>query len=333
MSTVGIIVISAASGIGVAAFIYGLIRKASRVSWTGWQVLVLFALTFLLDVIPMPAGRASFWITAGAFLGLLGLDLLLGGLIRAQVMKCEHPNKHMVRLSRVSGGVCALMNAALLFGVLISLALAVCFVLPSYPAFLSPVFASSVWRNFLSRHVYDLFIITVCFLFVRMGLRVGFVRALYYLLMLALTFVSFFGAILLATKVGVFAGWGAWLARKMTFVGPAAASVLGHGVFALLFFAVLFAAVLLLGWLLHKGLRRALDCRTFGMISSILLFLIFLAVFFAVMCGLYYGVYYLISREIQPTVTLAAKYAARLFTSSPLSAAFYLYNPFLLFLG
>ena len=150
--------------------------------------------------------------------------------------------------------------------------------------------------------------------------------------MFALTFASFFGAILLATRVKVFAGWGTALAGKIKFVGPAAASVLGHGLFAFLFFAVLFAVVMLFGWLLHKGLRRMLDCRALGMISAILLFLIFLAVFLAVMCALYYGVYFLIARDAQPTVTLAAKYAERLFTSSPLSAAFYNYNPLLLFL-
>ena len=87
MSTVEIILISAASGVGFAAILYGIFRKASRVSWLGWQVFILFALTFLLDVISLPEGMESFWITAGVFLGALGLDLLLGGLIRMFVMR------------------------------------------------------------------------------------------------------------------------------------------------------------------------------------------------------------------------------------------------------
>ena len=239
----------------------------------------------------------------------------------------------MVWLSRILGALCALVNAALLFGVLASLALSVCSVLPTVPDFLTPVYESSVWQEFLSKHIYDLFVITACFLLVRMGLRVGLVRALYYLLMLALSFASFFGAILLATRVDVFAGWGASLAEKMTFVTPAGASVLGHGVFALIFFAVLFAVVMVLGWLLHKGLRRALDCRTFGMISAIILFLIYLAVFLAFMCGLYYGVHMLITQNVNESITTIAEYVERLFTSSPLSAAFYNYNPALLILG
>ena len=172
MSTVGIILISAASAIGVAAIIYGLIRKSSRVSWLGWQVLPLFALTFLLDVIPLPAGMPSFWITAGVFLGALGLDLLLGGLIRSRVMKCEQPSKNLVRWSRVSGAVCALMNAVLLVGVLAGVALSVCYVLPTVPGFLAPVYASPVWR-FLSKHIYDLFVITACFLLCAWGCAWG----------------------------------------------------------------------------------------------------------------------------------------------------------------
>ncbi len=332
MDVIGIVLIVAAAVVVASAFIYGLFRKSSRISWLGWQVFALFALTFLLDVVPLPEGDLSFWITAGVFLAALALDLLIGGLIRARMMKCEHPNKHLVRLSRFLGGLCAIVNVLLLAAVVVSVFLSVFYVTPFYPAFLADFYETILWVDILSPHLYDLFIITVCFLFVRAGLRVGFVRALYYLLMFALTFASVGGAILLCTKVSVFADWGAWLGEKMTFVPPAAGAVLGHGVFALLFFAVLFAVAMLLGWLLHKGLRRALDCRTFGMISAILLYIIFLVVFLAVMCGLYFAVYSLVGQNLSPLLTSFAECAEQLFTSSRLSAAFYNYNPFLLLL-
>ena len=311
MDVIGIVLIAAAAVVVASAFIYGLFRKSSRISWLGWQVFALFALTFLLDVVPLPEGEISFLITAGVFLAALGLDLLIGGLIRARMMKCEHPNKHMVRLSRFLGGLCAIVNVLLLAAVVVSVLLSVFYVTPVYPAFLKDFYETILWVDILSPHLYDL----------------------YYLLMLALTFASFFGAILLATKVSVFAGWGAWLGEKMTFVPPAGGSVLGHGVFAILFFAVLFAIALTLGWLIHKGLRRALDSRVFGMVSAILLFLIFLAVFFASMCGLYYSVRLLVTQNVNPLVTSFAECAEQLFTSSRLSAAFYNYNPALLILG
>ena len=37
---------------------------------------------------------------------------------------------------------------------------------------------------------------------------------------------------------------------------------------------VLFAVVMVLGWLIHKGLRRALDCRTFGMFAVVIVILL-----------------------------------------------------------
>ncbi len=340
MSTIEIILISASAGVGGLSLLYGFFRKASRVSWVGWQVFALFALTFLFDVITPPEieeGGWYFWTVAGVFAGALGLDLMLGGIIRARMINCELPYKSMVWWSRILGALCALMNAALLFSVIASFALAIFGVTPAYPEFLQPVYESSVWTDFLSKHIYDLFIITVCFLFVRAGLRIGFIHAVYYLLMAALTFASFFGAILLVTKVGFFANWGAALSAQFGSLPPTAASVLGYGLFALLFFAIFFAVVLVIGWFLHKGLRRALDSRTLGIISSVILFLIFLAVFFAAMCGLYYGVAYLVQ-----TVTSQFEFMGEfaigemiegLFTSSPLSAAFYWYNPFLPILG
>lgn len=331
MSTIEIVLIVAASVLGLAAIIYGLCRKASRVSWIGWQVFALFALTFLLDVVPLPAGSASFWITGGVFAAALALDLLIGGLIRMRILKCAKPNKHLVRLSRVSGAVCSLLNIALGFGMFAAAALAVCAVLPARPAVLEPLYASGFWQNFLARHAFDLFIITLCFVFARAGLRLGVIRGIYYLLMFALSFASFVGAILLATRVSFFANWGASLASLFTGLSPAGASVLGHGLFALLFFAILFAVVMVLGYFLHKLLKKAIDCRPVGIISAVLLFLLFLFVFLASMCAVYYGVAYLttMTQESLAPVVSAARYAGEVLRSSPLSAAFYNYNPFM----
>ncbi len=336
MSVIEIVLIVAASVIGVAALVYGFFRKASRVSWIGWQVFLLFACTFLLDVIPMPEGSLGFWLTAGAFVLLLGLDLLLGGLIRSLMLK-SNPGKHVRRLSRVSGALCSLLNIALLFAMFASLAFAVLGAMPTPPAALAPVLESAVWKNFLAKHALDLFLIAFCFVFTRAGLRLGVIRGIYYLLMYALTFGCFVGSILLATKVGFFANWGAALASCFTSLGPAAASVLGHGLFALLFFAVMFAVVMLLGWLLHKGLKKLIDVRPVGLISAILLFLLFLAVYLIFLCALYYGVAYLAGGMTQQFEFMGefafGKMLESLLTSSPLSAAFYLFNPLKLLLG
>lgn len=335
MGIVEIILIVAASVIGVAAIVYGFFRRASRVSWIGWQVFLLFALTFLLDVIPVPEGMLGFGVTVGVFVFALCADLLLGGIIRSCIMKCSNPPKYAVWLSRVSGALCCLLNIALLFLSLASAAFAVIYVLPSYPAAFASFFGSALWQNFLSRHIYDLFIITLCFVFTRAGLRLGVVRGLYYLLMLALTFVSFFGAVALVVKVPVFESWGSALGGKFEGLGllPSAASFLGHGVFVLVFFIVMFAVSMLLGALAHWGLRRLISCRPLGLVSAILLFILFLVVFFGAMCGIYFGVHFLtVGQFAESAIGSAAQLAERLLTSSRLSAIFYYSNPLLLIL-
>ena len=51
----------AAGVLVLAVFIYGIVRKFTRVSWLSWQVLIVFAVTFLLDLVPVPAGGWSGW--------------------------------------------------------------------------------------------------------------------------------------------------------------------------------------------------------------------------------------------------------------------------------
>lgn len=336
MGVVGIVLIVVACLSAVGSVIYGVFRKASRTSWIGWQVFLLFAFTFVLDAVPASKqGSAYFWLVLVFFLLLLGADIGLGEFIRDRVMKHEHPTKREVVFSRIFGAVCALMNIFLLFAVLGGLVFGILAALPSQPAALASFFGSGFWRNFLSRHAYDLFVIAVCFVFIRSGLRLGLIRGIYYLLMLSLTFGCFLSAFLIATK-GV-PGWGEGLGAKFTTLSPAAGAALGKGLIGFIFFALFFAAVMGLGALLHWGLKKLLDHRPVDLTSNIILCVLFAFVFFAMALAVNYGVAYLAAQTAGGGAIGAAggvlQRVEALFTSSPFSAALYRCNPFVALLG
>lgn len=338
MGTIGIVLISVAAVAAASAFVYGFFRRATRVSWAGAQIALLFGLTLLLDLIEPPAESDLYiWLVVGLFGVALAGEFLFDALLRKFLYGRLRPKQKggAVVCGRIFGGLISVVNVAVFLAAVLGLALGVIDALPSPPELFTEVLESGVWRNFFAEHFYDLFFVAVCFLFVRAGLKLGVLRGIYYLLMFALTFAGAVGAYLLATQVGVFEGWGAALAGKFGSLSPATATVLGHGIIALAWFIVIFAVISVIGFLLHWIIRKLLNCAPLGIVASVLLGILFFAIFLAVTFALDYGVAYLAAQAGGDLEALGpyAEGAVAFFTSSPLSSAFYLYNPFLSLLG
>ena len=59
--------------LALAALLYGIFRKFTRVSWLSWQVLIVFAATLLAGVLPTPASQwGGFALAAGLLAGARG---------------------------------------------------------------------------------------------------------------------------------------------------------------------------------------------------------------------------------------------------------------------
>ena len=60
------IAIGAGCALTALALVYGIFRKSSEMSWTGWEILILFALSFVLDAV-RGSGLLVFLCAAGGF--------------------------------------------------------------------------------------------------------------------------------------------------------------------------------------------------------------------------------------------------------------------------
>ena len=81
-STLFIVAIVLACVVAVGAFIYGVIRRLSRMSWAGLQIPVIFGLTMLLRFVPAAMGSSlRFSITVGGFFAITVCVLGLGALV------------------------------------------------------------------------------------------------------------------------------------------------------------------------------------------------------------------------------------------------------------
>ena len=69
--------------LALAAFLYGIFRKFTRVSWLSWQTLLVFAATLLLGFFPVPSGAwGGFAVAAALLAGTSAVVLILGGIVR-----------------------------------------------------------------------------------------------------------------------------------------------------------------------------------------------------------------------------------------------------------
>ena len=85
------IVIVAACVLVALAFLYGVIKKFSRMSWLGWQTTLLFAATLPLGFLPeTQKGTLLFCLAAGGLLAVTALIFLIGAVLRTPFLALEY---------------------------------------------------------------------------------------------------------------------------------------------------------------------------------------------------------------------------------------------------
>ena len=345
-----ILLIMAAAFAGVAvlgALVYGIFRRFTRVSWLSWQILIVFSATLLLGVVDLPAtGWVCFAVVGGALFGVSALVLAVGGGARfGMLAHAGSPPVFIAVCNRLLGGITALLNAAV--GI-VCVAAPVLAALPFFgvqPAVLAPLYENAAWQAFAGR-AFDLLLVAVCMLLVRAGYRIGLVRSLWTVLMLALALGAVVLSAFLALRVPFLRSFAGTIAGTFGQMNAAAAQVLGTVIVALICFAVFLVIIILIGLLVNLLVKKLRGPLVLGVIDGVLMAVVFGALFFVLVCGVNTGVWFLASGmltdaaasasesllDVAEQVTRVGQTIRSFLTASPLSAILYTGNPLLLVL-
>jgi len=342
MSTPLLIVLIVSCVVAVGAFLYGVLRRLSRMSWTGLQIPIIFAFTLLLGFLPASMNPTlRFALSAGGFFLVTVLVLFFGALIKRKLRiredtRTEKPKTVSRVFDRLFGGVVALVDCALLFAVLGLSGLAIAYAAGAKDA-IGVIYESAIWTKFGAKYAYDLLFISFLVLIVKGGYKLGFVKGIWLVLALALTAVAAFGAVYFSFRVPFLAALAHKIGGTMKLNGIIA-NLIGYLVTAFLCFVVFFIVIVLLFVLINflvKGMNKS---RVFNVIDGCLSAFLLFAVAVVFSLGLGAGVYWLGANaesfgDAGETVSKIASVFEGLLTSSPLRAVFYECNPFLKLFG
>ena len=325
MVDLAVIIGIAAGVVALAAFLYGIFRKFTRISWLSWQIIIVFAATLLIGVIPAPAAAwGSFAVGAGVLAGAGALVLAVGGIVRHAMLARMRPAPLFFRfMSRLLGALTAVLNLVVF---LAALGLPVLAALPAFGVQLAPLdvlYQHPVWTNFLGTHALDLLVVAVCLIMMRAGYRIGLARSVWTVFTLALGVGALVLAVFMAIRVPFLASF-------------AQANVLGTVIVAAICFAVMLVVIILITLLVNLLVRNLKGNPVLGVIDGALMAVVFTALFFVLACGLDLAVSYFaenaaglpMGEAIAPVIGNLEAF----FTSSPLAKTLYEGNPLLLLL-
>lgn len=338
--------IGALGVLALVSVVYGVFRNFVRVAWTGWQVLAIFGLTFLLQYIPIPEGWGGFAVTAGYLFGSTVLVLVTGAALRKYMMAKKTSSGGFFRFcNRFLGAFTSLLNLVLLFAILGGFALGVMYYVAPLES-LGAVYENPVWTDFGALYIKDLALISVCLLFVRGGYRIGFVRSVQTTIMIALTLGALVLSMYLALNVSFLRGWLSAIADGIAGWGLniVVASMVSYFIVTLICFVVFFAVITVLGFFLNKLVRKYRKLRGVRYVDGVILSVLFFAFFLVIVSGWNYCLYMFTSGSfpealaeyLAPYSETISQYSAgitQFYISSPVSGLLYFFNPFLLLLA
>lgn len=283
--------------VAVGAFIYGVIRRLSRMSWAGLQIPIIFGLTMLLKFLPATMNPAlRFGVTVGGFFAVTVCVLGLGALIRRSLRRREDtrtdkPKAAARAFDRLFGGIIALFDWLLLAVVLSGVGLSVAWAAGAEKA-LPVVYESALWTKFLKIFAYDLFYVSFLVLVIKGGYRLGTIKGIWVTLSFALTAVAAFGAVYLTIRWPFLSGLAVKIGASIK-LNRIIADLIGYLITSAICFLVFFIVIILLtvvGNLIVKGLTRS---PAFNVIDGCVSSVLFFAITVAFSVGIGVGVAYL----------------------------------------
>ena len=331
------ILLGVVGGLLLICAIYGLIRKFTRLTWIGWELLIVFALDLILPK-EMNIAVSALLLVLFCVLPLVGEYFLR----RLLVTKQNTPVTGVANFFDHFGGMFTAIVGFLSFFLAVGgLALSAMGAFMADAAFLDSVPA------IVMDHALDFFLIAVCFVTLRAGCRLGVLKGLNYLCTVLLVFGAFFGCLLLFSQVG----WGRSFSRTVGGwfgVKGSLATIVGAGILTLFFSLILFVGIMFLSRFVDGSIRKANSHVAVAIPDALILGAIYLTVFIIALLGIQavFGVLAqgeilsgLVSNlpeeiggslgEVSDTFAQFGQKLATFAQSSPISCGMYLGNPFL----
>lgn len=330
-------VLGVVGGLLLICAIYGLVRKFTRLTWIGWELLIAFALDLALPK-GMNFALSAFLLVLFSALPLVGEYFLR----RVLVTKRTEPLHGAANAFDHIGGMFTAIVGFLSFFLAVG-----GLVLSALGAFMpDAAFMASV-PAFVLDHALDFFLISVCLVTMRAGCRLGVLKGLNFLLTFLLVFGAFFGCLLLFSQVG-------WGRNFSTSVGGwfgmhgSLATIVGCGTLTLFFTLILFIGIMFLSRFIDGSIRKANSHMAVAIPDALILGALFTVVFILVLVGIQavFGVMAkgellagLVSNlpeeiggsigEVSDTFAQFGQKLAAFAQSSPISCGLYLGNPFI----
>ncbi len=335
------IVIVALCVFAIAVILYGVFKKFNQMGWLPWQIIIIFFATMLCDLMPVTlAPDIRLWLNVVILLVITGLVLGAGEAIRHRMLVQTRPAPLLLRVcNRVLGGITGVLGLGVLVAALAGFALPLCeYAIPPAQDLLATFFESSFWES-VSGYLLDFFVVAVLVSCFNAGYRIGLGRGLLTIFMCLFTLASVAISLVLTLGVPALSGFGGGLAKAMNGT-PVVSAIAGYGIAFLLWFILFFTVFALLGFLIHKLIRKIRFVRPLGILGGILSAIIF----FMLMLLLAFGVDALVAfladgglrealaesgnAELVSSVEEALIGVRDAFMSSPISRAIYMGNPF-----
>ena len=267
----------AAGALALIGAVYGALRKFSRLTWIGWQILIAFGLDILVSFLPdgMNISVYILFFIVIVALPLVGEYFLRKALVTDRVLK---PGTGEKVFDRIFGAVTAIVGVLMFFIAIGGLGLGLADTFTEGPLLDAPI-----W-DFFSKYVLDLFLISLFMVVMRAGCRLGVLKGMYFFLIIALLFGAFFSMFLLFSQVGwglafsnIVGGWFGYKGSLASIVGCVAVT----GFFSL----ILFVGIMFLSKLLDWSIQKVNSHQVIELVDALLLGAVFTAVFLIALMG------------------------------------------------
>ena len=325
------------------AFLYGVLRKFSRMSWLGYQTLIVFALTLILGSLPQDNGALLFSLALGFVVGGAAILFVAGILLRKPFLSMEKNGVGLAVVNRLLGGLGAVVNLAVVLAVIAALALVSLQGLGL--EVLAPVYGSSFWADFFGVHALDLVLVFVFLSALQGGYRSGLMRMIVNIIIIALVFLSVFLSMYMVLQVPFLTDFAHAMGGSMAgSLGRIGGNWVGFVIASFIVSLVFLAVTIVIGILLNLFLKFLGKFRVTVIINGGLGFLINGALLIGILLGVSFGVAFLAGdglvqavpedmHDFAAGIQSAMQGVEQFFTSSTLLNVLYTHNPLRALIG
>ena len=279
------IILIALGVVALISAVYGALRRFSRITWIGWQLLAAFGIMVAFGQINLD-GTGGFVLSLVGFTIAAAVPLILEYFGRKLLVtnRILQPRMGEMVFDRIFGAVTAILASVSFFLVVGGFGIAL-----TESMMGKTLLDAAVWTDFFKNYALDFFTVALLLIVIRAGCRFGLLNGLRALLVFILLAGGFFGSFLLATRVGFGISFSQWIGGLFSGLPRMLGAMIGAVIVTFLFTLVCFAVVMVLNKLMDMGIRKLRGVTAVGIVDSLLTGVLFGAIFLALAVALYTG--------------------------------------------